>query len=86
MGGYPCYSKNSLICGIWRADCRRISLDTICRTVRDEADDFGDSQKKKVFKRNKHGCSRIRTQYLVYEFHIVVCNVFTIRKPIQYIP
>ena len=41
---------------------------------------------KRVFKKSKQGCSRIRTQSLVYKFHIVVFNVFTIRKLIQYIP
>ena len=30
--------------------CRKISLGTICRTVRDGADDFGDSQRKKFLR------------------------------------
>ena len=64
----------------------RISLGTSCHTVRDGADNFGESQRKKVFKRNKQGGSRIRTRSLVYEFHIVLYNVFRIRKPIQYTP
>ena len=79
-------NKSRFVCGIWGAGCRRISLRTICRTVRDGADDFGDSQKKKFLREVNKGRSEIRTQYLVYEFHVVVCNVFTIRKPIQYIP
>ena len=66
--------------------CRRISLGTICHTVRDGASDFGDSQRKKFFREINKGRSEIRTQYLVYEFHVVVCNVFTIRKSIQSIP
>ena len=30
--------------------CRKISLGTICRTARDGADDFGDSQRKKFLR------------------------------------
>ena len=50
MNSYPCCSKNRFICDIWRAGCKRISLGTICQTVRDGADDFGDSQKKKFLR------------------------------------
>ena len=36
--------------GIGMVCCRKISLGTICRTVRDEADDPGDSQRKKFLR------------------------------------
>ena len=63
----------------------RILLGTSCHTVRDGADNFGEPQREK-FLREINKIVQGSEHDLLYEFHIVICNVFTARKLTQYIP
>ena len=67
-------------------DCEKSPVDK-CHRVRivrrneTGVGDLGHSQKKKVFKGKKQGCSRIRIQSIKYYFYIVVCNDFCYKEP-----